>query len=326
MAIDKNLLNRLDALVDTAYNEYVEVLKKSGDVSSLDVVIGEGGTDGDPIAPQDTKGGLVGAKPDAAVQMEKAVPPGFDKQKEAEGAEDEADEKDAGDSEDEKKEEGSSEGSEGESEGKEDSKPEEGEDSKEEGSEEGKGDEGEHQEEGSSDGHQDGDGDHDGEDVDPDFHKKFEKSFYKMMGDIGMSGDTVAKSEEPAGKVVDESEALVKSLDARLSKISSAVEERLAKMEANLLKAVETVEKFAKAPAAPRKSVSGVTPILRKSDNGADGVSDSKPGLTKSQILDKVLDMQKSGDKRVTRFTVAQIESARTSEEVQRIATSLGII
>jgi hypothetical protein len=326
MAINKEMLDKLDALVNTAFNEYHGLLQKSmaedlakGDLAASDVVIGQGGTDGDALAPADTKGGLSGA-PAAAPAMEKAVPPGFeekDSDKDSEGAEDEADEKDADDSDDERPND--SEDDKSGDEGKEAPEPKEADEA------EDKDGDGIEDDEDSDDGEAGPPEDPKEDDEDPEFDRKFEKSFYRFMNKINLTGDDVQKSEEPMVEGDEFVDALQKSVDDRLSKISKTIEDRFAKMEENMNKALATVEKMAKSPAASRKAVSGVTPILRKSAEEGAPETPAKAALSKTQILAQVLEMQKSGDKRIGRTTVAAIDAARTPEEVAEIVRPLGI-
>lgn len=321
MAINQKLLSQLDTLVDQAFDEYSDLLKKSasadlakgGQLSSVEGTIGPATQDGDPIAPQDQKGGLTGASASApaAPPMTKAVPPGFaadEAAKESEGAEDEADEEaaqdaDKGDDCDPKSaDEASDKDGDGQSD-KEDSDdseagpPKEG---KEEG-ESGEGDEKEGEE---------------GGDVDPKFYGEFEKCFYRFMDEHGMGGDDVAKSE---GVGVD-GEPMMKAFDEKIAKMASAQDARLVKMEQMMAKALETINKIANAPVAARKAVSGVSPVLRKSEDGSEA---GKPVLSKAQVCEKLLDMQKAGDKRITRTIVAAVESARSSEEIARLVNGI---
>lgn len=80
-------------------------------------------------------------------------------------------------------------------------------------------------------------------------------------------------------------------------------DERLSKMEEILATMSETLEKVARQPSRGHRSVSGLKP-LQKSIHP----EDEAPTLSKSQVLDKLLDMQKSGKPGVTPQLVSKFE------------------
>lgn len=102
------------------------------------------------------------------------------------------------------------------------------------------------------------------------------------------------KTESPVAE--DKVESLKKSMDSELSELKKA-----------LSSISEVVNKIAAQPAAPRKGVSGYAP-LKKSEEGSEQV------LSKSQIIDKCLDLKKSGDRRVTATLINRIETNRLAK------------
>lgn len=81
----------------------------------------------------------------------------------------------------------------------------------------------------------------------------------------------------------------------------------------------QAVEKIAKAPAAPRKGLSGATP-LRKS-----GDSEGKEVLTKNQALDKLIELRQKGDQRIDTALINRVETGRlTKTDFERLNSILG--
>jgi hypothetical protein len=184
------------------------------------------------------------------------------------------------------------------------------EDDKDEDSKDAKGDEDEAEE-----------GDEKDEDDDEEGMEKFSKNFYKMLDRLGMSGD-VNKSE-------DEGEVITKSEDEIEAEIEAPAVDTLSKSEfetkfaaltgevTSLKSTIETLakslERLAKAPVGPRKSASGVSPVLRKSEAEAEAPAK----LNKSATLDKLMDLQKSGDKRVTSNLIIKYEMTGNDDLVK---------
>ncbi len=238
------LAKSLDEIIESVDELY------KGELGPVDAQLSPSGADGDPVSPQDSKGGL---------GMEKAIPPELaDKDQSSEGAEDEADEDDGKD--DKHKES--------------DSKDEDKADDKE----------------------SDADAKDEDESGDDDSDEHFEKGFMKMMQKWGMTGDKpgVSKSDDSDFDLKKSQDDLAKSVDERLSKMAETISSL-----------VKTVERIAKAPQT-RRSVSGLQPVerLSKSEEGT--------ALTKHDALDKLLNLQKSGDKRITSYLVAKVEADRS--------------
>lgn len=110
--------------------------------------------------------------------------------------------------------------------------------------------------------------------------------------------EDVKKTEEaapaPAAKADDKSETLAKSVDERFESLTKTIEALTA-----------TVEKIAAAP-APRKGLSGVTP-LRKSEEG------ESESLNKAEVVNKLLELKKSG-KQVPTELFMRVETGRTTD------------
>lgn len=114
-------------------------------------------------------------------------------------------------------------------------------------------------------------------------------------------------SEEKTNKSEETIEALKKSFDDRVEDLTKKIE--------GIAKAVESISK---SPAAPRRGLSGATP-LRKSE------TETKPSVTKLQALDKLVELRKSGDQRVDTGLITRLEMGKlTSSDYERLNSILG--
>jgi hypothetical protein len=120
--------------------------------------------------------------------------------------------------------------------------------------------------------------------------KKVKKGF--MGDDSTVNTTNVQKSE--ADKMVD---ALSKSIEQQVGVLEKHLTERVNKLE-------EILGKIAGAP-QPRKSVSGLAPLAKSAE---DLQSESAAPLSKSQVIDKLFELQKNGDKRVDSSVIARVE------------------
>lgn len=112
------------------------------------------------------------------------------------------------------------------------------------------------------------------------------------------------KAEDKSGEKI---EALKKSFDERVEDLTKKIED--------IAKAVESISK---SPAAPRRGLSGATP-LRKSE------TETKPSVTKLQALDKLVELRKSGDQRVDTGLITRLEMGKlTSSDYERLNSILG--
>jgi hypothetical protein len=110
------------------------------------------------------------------------------------------------------------------------------------------------------------------------------------------------KAEEPKS---DKTEVLAKAYDARFEALTKTVSDLS-----------ETIKKISSAP-APRKGLSGYTP-LRKSEE--DGKS-----LTKAETIEKLFDLQKSGNRQVDPSLINRVETGRvTAADLEFINKTIG--
>lgn len=93
----------------------------------------------------------------------------------------------------------------------------------------------------------------------------------------------------------DKVESLKKSFDGEIAELKKAV-----------ASIAEVVNKIAAQPVATRKGVSGYAP-LKKSEESSD-----QP-LQKAQVLEKLLDLKKSGDRRINTSLINRIETNRAN-------------
>jgi len=110
--------------------------------------------------------------------------------------------------------------------------------------------------------------------------------------DFSKSEDDDAKEE-----VIEKSEAEDKEEDL--------VKGRLDKVEETLTKLVDRLDDLAKRPVEKRRALDGLAAI-RKSEE--DGPKEEKTQLNKGQVLDKLLEKQQAGDKRVNQNLITKFE------------------
>jgi len=146
-----------------------------------------------------------------------------------------------------------------------------------------------------------------GQDQDEDEDKeKMMSAFKSLVAKMEKSGIDVAKIAKSAPAALDKSEALKKSVDERFEALSKAVKD-----------VAETVKKIASQPAS-RKGVSGYAP-LQKSEAGTET-------LKKSDVLNKLLDLRKSGDARVDSMLINRVETGRISNQDAETLRALNIV
>lgn len=141
--------------------------------------------------------------------------------------------------------------------------------------------------------------------------KMEKRGLIKAEPQAPIGNKSMQKSEASEQKTEDKSEekieALKKSFDERVEDITKKIE--------SIAKAVESISK---SPAAPRRGLSGATP-LRKSE------TETKPSVTKLQALDKLVELRKSGDQRVDTGLITRLEMGKlTSNDYERLNSILG--
>lgn len=91
------------------------------------------------------------------------------------------------------------------------------------------------------------------------------------------------------------------------SELRKAMEGEIDELKKTIASLTETVSKIASQPAT-RKGVSGLAP-LRKSEEG------EEKSLRKSEIVEKLLELKKSGDRRVNTALINRVETSRMNPE-----------
>lgn len=89
-------------------------------------------------------------------------------------------------------------------------------------------------------------------------------------------------------------DTLQKSLVSKVEELTKSITERLAQVE-------DMMSKLAKAP-QPRQSVSGLAPLAKSED------AQPAQTLSKGEVLDKLFEMQKSGDSRVDSDVIIRVD------------------
>ena len=156
------------------------------------------------------------------------------------------------------------------------------------------------------------------ESEDPEY-VKFRSYLAKALKDLGWEQEEkVEKSEDES-----DSEDLEKSEDAEegedLKKALEARDAEVKELRETVAGLTDTVEKMGRIP-QQRRSVSGLKPI-RKSETDAESDGEQQQSLNKGEVLDKLLDLQKSGDKRVTPNLISKFELFGDESLVKDILT-----
>lgn len=106
---------------------------------------------------------------------------------------------------------------------------------------------------------------------------------------------------------------------AEIETLKKSFSDQVSELKGQMDALTKAVEKFAKTPAAPRKGLSGATP-LRKSGDG-----DDKPVLSKEGALNKLLSLKKNGDDRVDTGLINRVETGRLNKnDYERLNSILG--
>ena len=114
--------------------------------------------------------------------------------------------------------------------------------------------------------------------------------------------DTITKSESPK---TDQTEVLAKAYDARFEALTKTVSDMS-----------ETIKKLSSAPVA-RKGLSGLAPLRKSEDEGKN--------LSKSETIEKLFDLQKSGNRQVDPSLINRVETGRvTTADLEFINKMLG--
>lgn len=166
-------------------------------------------------------------------------------------------------------------------------------------------------EEDKKDEHQEPDGD---EDEDEKEMEKFMRMMSKAMVRLGIAkSDSEPKVEEVKLEKSEET----KSEGEDLSKAQAEKIETLTKEIEGLKK---TVDDISKAPVSGRRSLTGLKPIQKSEDEKGGSAATT---LSKSQVIDKLFALQKSGDKRINPVLITKAEQARSAEEMTALVGDL---
>lgn len=140
-----------------------------------------------------------------------------------------------------------------------------------------------------------------------------------LMAKVAKS-ETAPKEEVAAPVVVTAAPVDTSAVDA----LRKSYDEKFEAFGKTLGAIGDSVKKIAAQPAAPRKGLTGAKP-LRKSDSEEAGAS-----LKKSEVVEKLLDLKKSGDKRLVGAAgsslINRVETNRIAPaDVERIKGILGV-
>ena len=113
--------------------------------------------------------------------------------------------------------------------------------------------------------------------------------------------EDVKKSEAAAPK------AEVPAKDEKLESLQKSIDDRFDSFAKAINSIQETVQKIAGQPASPRKGLSGYQPLKKTEE------STSSQALSKSQIVDKLVDLRKS-DRRVNTALINRVETNRLTK------------
>lgn len=136
--------------------------------------------------------------------------------------------------------------------------------------------------------------DEDDEDMDDDKAAKMEQKLEAFKAKKAASAGVAQMSKSDIASVAGE---LSKTVQGRVDELSKSFNERLGKLE-------EVLTRISTA-AVPRASRSGHQPLAKSSE---DVQATDSTQLSKGQALDKLFDLQKSGDTRVDSRVIARVE------------------
>ena len=128
--------------------------------------------------------------------------------------------------------------------------------------------------------------------------EKFMRMFHKAMETLGFVQKSDSVVEEPK---IEKSEAKEEGKEDLLKTELLARDEKIDALQKTIEGLTKEVKDLASRPVG-RKSIDGLRPIAKSEDESG------KPALLKGQVTDRLLDLQKSGDKRVTPFLVTKFE------------------
>lgn len=139
----------------------------------------------------------------------------------------------------------------------------------------------------------------DDDDLDDEKAEKMKAKIKKYEDDKAAkaAGCDPSMSKSESSSVVEE---LKKSMVEKVEALNKSFSDRLTTLEG-------MIEKLVKAP-MPRQSVSGLAPLAKSEADLAPAGATPVAQLTKSQALDKLFDMQKSGDTRVDSNVIARVD------------------
>jgi hypothetical protein len=120
------------------------------------------------------------------------------------------------------------------------------------------------------------------------------------------------KSEEPAAAEA----AVATTAQPEVSDLKKSVDERFESLEKAVKSVAETVKKIAAAP-RERKGLTGYQPLKK---------SEETPALKKGEVLNKLLELKKSGNPAIDTGLINRVETGRlVKSDIERIK-SLGIL
>jgi len=150
------------------------------------------------------------------------------------------------------------------------------------------------------------------EESDEDVMKAYEKCMEKMkkrgLHKAEETKPTLAKTEVKAPAPKSELEDLRKSYDGKFEELTKSIEKLTAQ-----------IEKVANQPVG-RKGVSGIQPLKKNDEGDADKKIPSRP-----EIINKLIELQKSGNPEVTPLLVGKVESgALDSRDIEKVRRLIG--
>ena len=146
--------------------------------------------------------------------------------------------------------------------------------------------------------------------------EKFMRMMSKAMVRLGIAKSD-SDSEPKAEEVKLEKSEETKSEGEDLNKAQADKIETLTKEIEGLKK---TVDDISKAPVSGRRSLTGLKPIQKSEDEKGGQAATT---LSKSQVIDKLFALQKSGDKRINPVLITKAEQARSAEEMTALVGDL---
>jgi hypothetical protein len=138
--------------------------------------------------------------------------------------------------------------------------------------------------------------------------KEMHKSIMAKMEKRGLiKAETITKSEAAPAPAAPPAPAAADTSKAAIEELRKSFEDKIGGYDKKIDELKGIIEKFAAAPAAPRRGLSGASPLMKSGDAEAAREA-AKPKFSKLEALDRLVELRKSGDRRVDTDLITRTE------------------